>query len=51
MTMAKATRTAKKQVHHASLYITLSSLYNVKLCNFTFYGGHKQKAMILFFFS
>ena len=54
-TTAAVTRTSKKaiglvnktatvHVHHDFLYISLSSLhdYDVKMPNFTYYGGRKQ---------
>ena len=53
---SKRFRLAKKttlHVHHAFLYISLSSLhdYDVKLSDFTFSGGHEHKTTTLFFFS
>ena len=37
-------KTTTLHVHHAFLYISLPPLqdYNVKMANFTFYGGRKQ---------
>ena len=64
MTMAKATRTGKKQcfeigktttlhVRHAFLYISLPSLhnYNVKVPKFMFCRGREHKTTTFFFFS
>ena len=58
-----ATRTANKtidllsktttlHVQHTFLYISLPSLqdYDVKMPNFTFYGGREHKATVFFFF-
>ena len=40
-------KTTTLHVHHAFLYISLPSLhdYEVKMPNFTFYGGRKQATM------
>ena len=45
-------KTTTLHVHHAFLYISLPSLhdYDVKMPNFTFYGGRKQ-ATTKFYFS
>ena len=58
-----ATRTANKtidllsktttlHVQHTFLYISLPSLqdYDVKMPNFTFYGGREHKTTVFFFF-
>ena len=44
-------KTSKLHMHHAFLYISLLLQfdYNVKMPNFTFYGGRKQVAMIIIF--
>ena len=44
-------KTTTLHVHHAFLYISLSSLhhYDVKMPNFTFYGGRKQAPTIFSF--
>ena len=45
--IALLSKTTTLQVHHAFLYISLPSLhdYDVKMPNFTFYGGRKQATM------
>ena len=42
--LSKTTTLHELHVHHAFLYLSLPPLqdYNVKMPNFTFYGGHKQ---------
>ena len=44
-------KTTTLHVHHAFLYISLPSLhdYEVKMPNFTFYGGRKQGTTIFSF--
>ena len=44
-------KTTTLHVHHAFLYISLPPLqdYNVKMPNFTFYGGRKQETTNFFF--
>ena len=43
-TIGLLSKTTTLHVHHAFLYISLPPLqdYNVKMPNFTFYGGRKQ---------
>ena len=43
-TIGFLSKTTSLHVHHAFLYISLPPLqdYNVKMPNFTFYGGRKQ---------
>ena len=44
-------KTTPLHVHHPFLYISLAPLqdYNVKMPNFTFYGGRKQATTNFFF--
>ena len=44
-------KTTTLHVHHAFLYISLPSLhdYDVKMPNFTFYGGRKQATTTVYF--